>query len=79
MQQRGKIIDGEDHVVLTETFPEHPIHKVKPSLKTQTELTAYRKGVEKEDIRGKKNIKDQAIANMQKVTFKDYYQPDSYV
>ena len=67
MQQRGKIIDSEDHVVLTETFPQHPIHKVKPALKTHTDLFAYRKNVEKEDIRAKKSAKDQQVAHLQKV------------
>ena len=35
--------------------------------------------MERDDIRGKKNAKDTAVAELQKATFKDYYQPQEDV
>ena len=51
-------MDAEDHVVLTDTYPAHSLSKNKPDVKTCTELTAFRKKIEKEDIRGKKEKRD---------------------
>ena len=79
MQQRGKIVDAEDHVVLTETYPKHLLAETTPSMKTCTELLAYRKGIEKEDIRKKKTTRDEKVAHLQKIQFKDYYVPDEFV
>lgn len=53
--------------------------EIKPFNKTMTELTLNRKGVEKKDIARKKNERDSKVAHLQKVQFKDYYQPDSYI
>jgi len=79
MQQRGKIVDAENHVVLTETYPKHALSETIPSMKTCTELLAYRKGIEKEDIRCKKTKRDEKVAHLQKIQFKDYYRPDEFV
>ena len=48
-------------------------------MKTCTELLAYRKGIEKEDIRKKKTTRDEKVAHLQKIQFKDYYVPDEFV
>lgn len=53
--------------------------EIKPFNKTMTELTMNRRGVEKKDIARKKNERDSKVAHLQKVQFKDYYQPDSYI
>ena len=42
-------------------------------------MLAHRRAVEREDIRGKKNAKDTQVAELQKATFKDYYQPQEFV
>ena len=68
-------MDADDYNGITETYPEHPISKHKPEIKTQAELTNYRKQIEKQDIGRKKSEMDAKVAHLQKVQFKDYYQP----
>ena len=75
LQKRGVMVNADDYNGIVESYPEHPIHKVKPVLKTQTELNDYRKQVEKQDIGKKKSDMDAKVAHMQKVQFKDYYKP----
>lgn len=54
-------------MVLTETYPEHALSLIKPALKTNTELLQFRKKLEKEDIRRKKEGRDTKVAHLQKV------------
>ena len=43
LQKRGKIIDAEDFWPIRETYPEHPLSKIKPKCPTFTELQNLRK------------------------------------
>ena len=73
------MVDADDYNGITDTYPEHPMSTKKPELKTQVELAQYRKNVEKKDIGRKKSEMDAKVAHLQKVQFKDYYQPQEYV
>ena len=52
LQKRGKFIDAEDFLPVTETYPKHPITEIVPHCATLTELKNLRK---KENV---KNIND---------------------
>ena len=43
LQKRGKFIDAEDFWPIRETYPEHPLSKIKPKCSTFTELQNLRK------------------------------------
>ena len=43
LQKRGKFIDAEDFWPIRETYPEHPLSKIKPHCSTFTELQKLRK------------------------------------
>ena len=43
MQVRGKILEAENFLPVRETYPEHPISKVQPNVKTYNELKQKRK------------------------------------
>ena len=43
LQKRGKFIDAEDFWPIRETYPEHPISKIKPHCSTLTELKKFRR------------------------------------
>ena len=43
LQKRGKFIDAEDFWPIRETYPEHPLTKIKPHCATFTELKKLRK------------------------------------
>ena len=43
LQKRGKFIDAEDFLPITETYPKHPISEIKPHCSTFTELKKLRK------------------------------------
>ena len=43
LQKRGKFIDAEDFWPIRETYPEHPLSKMKPHCSTFTELQRLRK------------------------------------
>ena len=79
MQKRGAMIDAEDFRAVTDTYPRHPMSDIKPVCKTQTELMAHRNNLEKHDIGKKKADRDSRVAHLQKIQFKDYYQPQEYV
>lgn len=64
MQKRGVIVDGDDYLPVTDTYPAHPIGEIKPELKTQTELLDHRKAAEREDIRKKKLATDTKVAQI---------------
>lgn len=53
LQKRGVIMDAEDHSLLTETYPKHPLSDKRADLKTRTELEEFRKQKEKKDIKEK--------------------------
>ena len=73
------MVDADDYQGVAGTYPGHPLGEIKPDLKTCTELTNYRKQVEKLDIRKKKESRDAKVAHLQKVQFKDYYVPQEFV
>lgn len=73
------MVDADDYGAVGGTYPAHPLGEVKPDLKTCTELTQYRKLMEKLDIKKKKDGRDAKVAHLQKVQFKDYYVPQEYV
>lgn len=79
LQKRGAIVDAEDFLPVTDTYPNHPLTESEPDRKTRTELLNYRKKGEQVDI-GKK-IADHAakVTELQKVQFKDYHKPQEYV
>ena len=56
LQKRGVIVDGDDYLPVTDTYPSHPMSDVKPTFQTRSELLNFRKDVECQDIRGKKNV-----------------------
>jgi len=43
IQVRGKFIDSEDFNEVTESYPEHPLSKIKPNVKSFGELQTLRK------------------------------------
>ena len=43
LQKRGKFIDAEDFWPIRETYPEHPLSKIKPHCSTFSELQKLRK------------------------------------
>lgn len=53
LQKRGAIVDAEDFLPVTDTYPKHPLTESEPDRKTRTELLNYRKKGEQTDI-GKK-------------------------
>ena len=55
LQKRGKFIDAEDFLPVTDTYPKHPISEIIPHCATFTELKNLRK---KENI---KNINDKMV------------------
>ena len=69
------MVDSEDYLDVGKTYPKHPINDIKPQVITKTELSQYRKNVEKRDISKKKSDRDAKVAHLQTVSFKDYYQP----
>ena len=79
MQKRGCIIQNDDYKAVTGTYPDHPDKDVVPTFATRTELLADRMAKEQKDIRGKKQSKDQKIADIKSMSFKDYYRPGEYV
>ena len=79
MQKRGVMVDAEDFGEVTYTYPRHPMSDIKPHVNTNTELIALRKLKEKNDIGRKKGTIDAEVTKLQKIHFKDYYQPQEYV
>lgn len=75
MQKRGAMVDAEDFRAVTDTYPKHPMSDYIPLNKTQTELLQYRHNLEKQDIKKKKDQRDSQVAHLQRIQFKDYYQP----
>ena len=67
------IVDSEDYLGVTGTYPEHPLSKNKVSVNTFTKLKEIRRADEKSNIKQKKDVKDSVITEMQKVKLKDYY------
>ena len=47
------MVDAEDFLGVTETYPKHPLTDIKPRHQTRTDLNHYRKQVEQEDIHNK--------------------------
>jgi len=43
LQIRGKFVDAEDFTGVADTYPEHPLHRVQPRVKTARELKERRK------------------------------------
>jgi hypothetical protein len=43
LQVRGKFVNAEDFTSVADTYPEHPLHSVKPRVKTARELKERRK------------------------------------
>jgi hypothetical protein len=66
LQKRGVFVDGDDFLGVTDTYPKHPISEKMPKLTTKTELTDFRKGIEREDIRQKKHAMDTRVQSIQK-------------
>jgi len=64
MQKRGVMVDADDFQDIGGTYPGHPMGEYKPDLKTCTELTAYRKHLEKLDIKKKKDTRDAKVAHI---------------
>jgi len=79
MQKRGIMVDAEDFRAVTDTYPKHPLSDIKPAHKTQVALKHHRHAVEKADLKQKKDAQDSKVAHLQKVQFKDYYQPQEFV
>ena len=42
MQKRGVIVDSDDYLPVTSTYPEHPLTKNKPNATSQSELKLKR-------------------------------------
>ena len=61
------IVDAEDYLGVTGTYPEHPLSKNRVSVNTFTKLNEIRRAEEKSNIKQKKDVKDAVIAHMQKV------------
>ena len=51
MQKRGVIVDGDDFLGVTATYPQHPLSEIDAHTKTGTQLIERRKALEREDIR----------------------------
>jgi len=64
MQKRGVMVDADDYQGVGGTYPDHPLGEIKPELKTCTELTQYRKLMEKLDIKKKKDVRDAKVAHL---------------
>jgi len=43
LQKRGQFVDAEDFLVLTKTYPEHPLTKVEVKAATLAEMKQQRK------------------------------------
>ena len=67
------IVDGDDFLAVTGTYPKHPMSEVEAKAKTNTELIEQRKVREREDIRQKKTGQDSKMEKLQNVAFKSYY------
>lgn len=50
MQKRGVIVDAEDFLPVTSTYPEHPLSKHDPKFKTTGELKDKRAADYKNDV-----------------------------
>ena len=79
MQKRGAMVDAEDFVSVTKTYPTHPDSSIVPNHKTNTELKEYRAKMEALDIKSKKDAIDAKTKHLQNVQFKDYYIPQDFV
>ena len=73
------MVDAEDFSAVTGTYPTHPDTFIKPELKTNTELIAFRHKMEAKDIKSKKDAIDSKTKHLQNVQFKDYYIPQDFV
>ena len=67
LQKRGKIIDGDDFWQIRETYPAHPLSKIKPKCSTFTELKQLRKNEKINAVM--KNLEDYEAKNPSKLIF----------
>ena len=67
LQKRGKFIDAEDFWPIRETYPEHPLSKIKPHCGTFSELQKLRREENKRQIN--KNLADYEEKNPAKLIF----------
>ena len=67
LQKRGKFIDAEDFWPIRETYPEHPLSKIKPHCATFTELKKLRREENTEHIN--KKLADYEERNPAKLIF----------
>ena len=63
MQKRGVFVDSEDFLPVTATYPEHPISKIIPHVRTTQELrevraAEYNKDVKEKMIEFEKHVKE---------------------
>ena len=69
LQKRGKFIDAEDFWPIRETYPEHPLSKIKPKCATFTELQNLRKEENTKHIN--KNLADYEERNPAKLIYSE--------
>ena len=50
MQKRCVIVDAEDFLPVTSTYPDHPLSKIIPKVNTKRELINLRKSIDSLDI-----------------------------
>ena len=69
LQKRGKFIDAEDFWPIRETYPEHPLSKIKPKCSTFTELQNLRKEENTKHIN--KNLSEYEERNPAKLIYSE--------
>ena len=67
LQKRGKFIDAEDFWPIRETYPEHPLSKIKPHCGTLTELNRLRR--EENKMHVMKNLAEYEEKNPAKIIY----------
>jgi hypothetical protein len=60
LQKRGVVVDAEDYTQMLDTYPEHPLSKIKPNAETFQELKSMRRSFNIKDLSNKKEIWDKA-------------------